>query len=66
MFSIGEFSRIILKNISDALDNIIMVEWEVKMNFTSSQFDVEEKDVDDVLAGICLYCLSFDQTLFKI
>jgi effector-binding domain-containing protein len=42
-----------LKNISDAIDNIIMVEREIKMNFTSSQFDVEEKDVDDILvAGV--------------
>ena len=48
MFRVGEFSRIILKNISDPIDNIIMVEREVKMNFTSSQFDVEEKDIDTI------------------
>ena len=42
-----------LKKISDAIDNIITVEQEVKMNFKSSQFEVEEKDIDDILvAGI--------------
>lgn len=50
-----EEKYLILKNISDSIANLITVEREVKMNFASSQFEVEEKNIDDILVAAIRY-----------